>query len=119
MSFDELFEAKMKLDAEIDATEDMIKKIVEQMDALYLADECYNRICEIVLKKGFAIYNLADSNLKEVCRGSQINKFKVAKALKQKIVDSETITFGCNPKNVSPDYMFNEFARIRIIPKTQ
>ncbi|MDD4066851.1 MAG: hypothetical protein PHH22_02630 [Clostridia bacterium] len=119
MSYDELFEAKMKLDAEIDVAEEMRKKIVEQMDALDLAEECYKRICEIVLKKGFAIYNLADSNLIDVCRGAQISKYDVAKALKQKIVASETITFGCNPKIVSPDYMFNEFARIRIVPKTQ
>jgi len=119
MSLKELLEAKMEVDAKIAENEEISEKLKEQMEILELAEECYKTICKIVLKKGIAFYNLTDSRLEEICWGSKLNKFKVAKALKKRIIDSDTITFGCNPKNVSPDYMFSMFARIRIVPKTQ
>ncbi len=120
MCFDELFEAKIKVDAEIAAAEEMRKDLKKRMETLLWAEKFYNKICGIIFKQGRAFYCVANSleTIREL-EDSNVDKFEVAEALKQKIIASKIISFGCEPETVKPEYMYDLWAEVRIYPKTQ
>ncbi|MDD4066850.1 MAG: hypothetical protein PHH22_02625 [Clostridia bacterium] len=119
MSFEELFEAKMKVDAEIAEAEEMRENLKKRIATLLWADKFYNKICSIVLEKGVAFYNVSTSDIEKELEKNNVNTFKVAEALKQKIIDSKIIGFGCEPETVKPQYMYDLCSEVRIYPKTQ
>ena len=119
MSFEELFEAKMKVDAEIAEAEEMREELKKRIETLLWAEKFYNTICNIVLEKGVAFYNVSTSNIEKELEESNVNKLQVAEALKQKIIASKIIAFRCEPESVKPQYMYDLCAEVRIYPRTQ